>query len=71
MELDERPTARDVVLYKTLPNEMPRVAGIITEVTKTPLSHVNLLITHTHSHTGVRIAAHTNSMNNGQAVLPD
>ncbi len=42
MELDERPTPRDVVLYKTLPNEMPRVAGIITEVRQTPLSHVNL-----------------------------
>jgi len=39
---DERPTPRDVVLYKTLPNEMPRVAGIITELRQTPLSHVNL-----------------------------
>jgi hypothetical protein len=42
MRLDERPTARDVVLYETLPNEMPRVAGIITAVRQTPLSHVNL-----------------------------
>ncbi len=42
MELDERPTSRDVVLYATLPNELPRVAGIITEVPQTPLSHVNL-----------------------------
>ena len=42
MALDERPTPRDIVLYKTLPNEMPRVAGIITGVAQTPLSHVNL-----------------------------
>ena len=42
MQIDERPTARDIVLYKTLPNEMPRVAGIITGVRQTPLSHVNL-----------------------------
>jgi hypothetical protein len=42
MELDERPSQRDIVLYKTLPNEMPRVAGIITGVRQTPLSHVNL-----------------------------
>ncbi|MEM7387274.1 MAG: PEP/pyruvate-binding domain-containing protein, partial [Verrucomicrobiota bacterium] len=42
MELDERPTSRDIVLYRTLPNELPRVAGIITEVPQTPLSHVNL-----------------------------
>lgn len=42
MKLDERPNARDIVLYETLPNEMPRVAGIITGVRQTPLSHVNL-----------------------------
>ena len=42
MELDERPNPRDVVLYEALPNEMPRVAGIITTVPQTPLSHVNL-----------------------------
>lgn len=36
------PTARDVVLYRSLPNELSRVAGIITEVPQTPLSHVNL-----------------------------
>lgn len=42
MNVDERPTARDVVLYKSLPNEMPRVAGIITGARQTPLSHVNL-----------------------------
>jgi hypothetical protein len=42
MEIDERPSPRDVVLYKFLPNELPRVAGIITSVRQTPLSHVNL-----------------------------
>ena len=42
MTLQERPTERDVVLYKTLPNELPRVAGVITEAWQTPLSHVNL-----------------------------
>jgi hypothetical protein len=42
MKSDERPGPRDVVLYPTLPNEMPRVAGIITAVRQTPLSHVNL-----------------------------
>ncbi|MDA1231384.1 MAG: hypothetical protein O2856_11470, partial [Planctomycetota bacterium] len=42
MELNERPSPRDVVIYRSLPNEMPRVAGIITEVRQTPLSHVNL-----------------------------
>ena len=42
MNLDDRPSPRDVVLYKSLPNEMPRVAGIITAVRQTPLSHVNL-----------------------------
>ncbi len=38
----ETPNARDVVLYQTLPNELPRVGGIITTVMQTPLSHVNL-----------------------------
>jgi hypothetical protein len=42
MEVDERPSPRDVVLYRSLPNELPRVAGIITAVRQTPLSHVNL-----------------------------
>ena len=42
MALDERPGPRDIVIYPTLPNEMPRVAGIITAVRQTPLSHVNL-----------------------------
>jgi hypothetical protein len=42
MKPDELPSSRDVVIYKTLPNEMPRVAGVITAVRQTPLSHVNL-----------------------------
>ena len=42
LEPDERPTVRDIVIAKTLPNEMPRVAGVITGVRQTPLSHVNL-----------------------------
>ena len=42
LETDERPTVRDIVICKTLPNEMPRVAGVITGARQTPLSHVNL-----------------------------
>ena len=42
MDPDERPHPRDVVIYETLPNNLPRVAGVITTVPQTPLSHVNL-----------------------------
>lgn len=42
MESDARPTPREIVICKTLPNEMPRIAGVISEVRQTPLSHVNL-----------------------------
>ena len=42
MSLEERPGPRDIVIYETLPNELPRVGGIITTVPQTPLSHVNL-----------------------------
>ena len=42
MSLEERPDPRDVVIYETLPNELSRVAGIITTVPQTPLSHVSL-----------------------------
>lgn len=42
MKLGQRPSVRDVVVYKSLPNELTRVAGIITDVLQTPLSHVNL-----------------------------
>ena len=38
----EHPSPRDIVICKTLPNEMPRVAGVITSTRQTPLSHVNL-----------------------------
>ena len=41
-EPDERPHPRDVVIYAALPNELPRVAGIVSTVPQTPLSHVNL-----------------------------
>ncbi|MCA8952263.1 MAG: hypothetical protein KDE27_22320 [Planctomycetes bacterium] len=42
MQLDERPGIRDIVVYTRLPNELPRVAGILTGEQQTPLSHVNL-----------------------------
>lgn len=42
MERGERPGQRDIVVYRSLPNEMPRTAGVLTAVRQTPLSHVNL-----------------------------
>ncbi|MEQ9188324.1 MAG: PEP/pyruvate-binding domain-containing protein [Cryomorphaceae bacterium] len=36
------PDARDIVLLNALPNDLPRVGGIITSVLQTPLSHINL-----------------------------
>ena len=42
MDPDGRPHPREVVIYETVPNELPRVAGVITTVPQTPLSHVNL-----------------------------
>ena len=42
MAADDRPPPRSVVIYESLPNELPRVAGIISTVPQTPLSHVNL-----------------------------
>ena len=42
MDPDERPHPRDVVIYEALPNELSRVAGIVSTVPQTPLSHVNL-----------------------------
>ena len=42
MDLEDSPNPRDVVIYQALPNELSRVAGIITTVAQTPLSHVNL-----------------------------
>jgi hypothetical protein len=38
----ETPNSRDIVVCETLPNELPRVGGMITAVVQTPLSHVNL-----------------------------
>ena len=38
----ERPTFRDVVILRHLPNELSAVAGIISLERQTPLSHVNL-----------------------------
>ena len=38
----ETPSPFDVVVLETLPNELPRVGGILTSVVQTPLSHVNL-----------------------------
>ena len=42
LEGEFRPSPRDIVICRTLPNQMPRVAGVITAVRQTPLSHVNL-----------------------------
>ena len=42
LEPDDRPNPRDVVIYETLPNELPPVSGIISTVPQTQLSHVNL-----------------------------
>lgn len=42
MSLNEVPGPKDIVLYNSIPNSLPRVGGIITSVIQTPLSHVNL-----------------------------
>ena len=42
LEPDDLPHPRDIVIYGALPNELPRVAGVISTVPQTPLSHVNL-----------------------------
>ena len=39
---EDSPSAREVIIMESLPNELSRVAGIITTVPQTPLSHVNL-----------------------------
>lgn len=36
------PTAKDVVIFKSIPNDISHLAGVITEGPQTPLSHVNL-----------------------------
>ncbi len=38
----ETVSVRDIVVHRTLPNTLSHVAGIITEVPQTPLSHINL-----------------------------
>ena len=42
LDPDDRAGPRDIVVYDALPNDLPRVAGIISTVPQTPLSHVNL-----------------------------
>lgn len=42
MTLEEVPGSKDIVIYESLPNSLPRVGGIITSFIQTPLSHVNL-----------------------------
>lgn len=38
----EIPDSKDIVLFESLPNYIPRVGGIITSALQTPLSHINL-----------------------------
>lgn len=38
----EAVSVRDIVIFRTIPNTLSHVAGIITEIPQTPLSHVNL-----------------------------
>jgi hypothetical protein len=49
IEGPETVSARDVVVYRTLPNTLSHVAGIITEVPQTPLSHINLKARQNHT----------------------
>ncbi len=42
ISLEEIPDPKDIVLYESLPNALPRVSGIMTSAIQTPLSHVNL-----------------------------
>ncbi|BCX89115.1 pyruvate, water dikinase [Methylomarinovum tepidoasis] len=39
---DPLPSARDVAIFTYVPNDLKRVAGIITETPQTTLSHINL-----------------------------
>jgi len=45
----ETVSARDIVIYRTLPNTLSHVAGIITEIPQTPLSHINLKAKQNHT----------------------
>ncbi|MXW25158.1 MAG: hypothetical protein F4Z77_02480, partial [Dehalococcoidia bacterium] len=42
MEDGDEPRPMDIAIYRSLPNDLPRVAGTITTIPQTPLSHVNL-----------------------------
>ena len=42
MNAGELPAFHDIVIFRSLPNDLSHVRGIITDVSQTPLSHVNL-----------------------------
>ncbi|MCB1100667.1 MAG: hypothetical protein KDN22_34210, partial [Verrucomicrobiae bacterium] len=42
VEPGQRPSLQDIAIFKTIPNDVPHIAGTITEQEQTPLSHVNL-----------------------------
>ena len=42
MEDGDQPRPTDIAIYEALPNDLPRVAGTISTIPQTPLSHVNL-----------------------------
>lgn len=39
---NETLSLRDIVIFRTIPNDLTHVSGIITEIPQTPLSHINL-----------------------------
>jgi len=45
----ETVSVRDIVIFRTIPNTLSHVAGIITEIPQTPLSHVNPKPTQNHT----------------------
>ncbi|MXW41722.1 MAG: hypothetical protein F4Z91_01280, partial [Acidimicrobiia bacterium] len=42
MDNGDTPRPTDIAIYESLPNDLPRVAGTISTIPQTPLSHVNL-----------------------------
>ena len=42
MDYKNIPDFHDIVIFRSLPNDLSHVRGIITDVSQTPLSHVNL-----------------------------
>lgn len=42
MDSTDIPAFHDIVIFRSLPNDLSHVRGIITDVAQTPLSHVNL-----------------------------